>query len=241
MKRLFEPIRKMIPSRLKQVVRQKLGLPTAVGARWRMANGVEPLSYEWGGDRGNALFAVYVGEFLTEFREDIRGHCLEFNNDAYTSAFGGSQVEKLDILHQDNSNPQATIWGDLTRENNLPSDTFDCIICTHVLHLIFEVWKAVPEIYRMLKPGGVLLVAVPQVSMCDPSWGECYRYTEEGLRRMLGLAFREGDVLVKAYGNSLISAGQIRGLTAEEFTPEEMNYHDPRFGVEVCARAVKGG
>jgi SAM-dependent methyltransferase len=237
--RLLNPIRKMIPQRVKQTIRKKLGL--TVGTRWRMAHGVEPLSYRWGNDRGCALFAMYLGEFLDEFREDIRGRCLEFNNDTYTSAWGKDRVEKRDILPIDDSNPQATIWGDLTKNNNLPSGTFDCIICTHVLHRIFEVWKAVPEIYRMLKPGGVLLVAVPQVSMCDPSWGECYRYTEEGLRRLLGLAFPEGDVLVKTYGNSLISAGQIRGMTAEEFTPEEMNYHDPRFGVEVCARAAKGG
>jgi SAM-dependent methyltransferase len=239
--RLLNPLRRMIPQRVKRSIRQTLGLPPAIAARWRMTTGVEPLSYEWGGDRGDALFSVYIGEFLNEFQADIRGHCLEFNNDAYTSAWGGSQVAKLDILHVDDSNPHATVWGDLTRDNDLPSNAFDCIICTHVLHLIFEVWKAVPEIYRMLKPGGVLLVAVPQVSMCDPNWGECYRYTEEGLRRMLGLAFRDEDLWVKAYGNSLISAGQIRGLTADEFTAEEMNFHDARFGVEVCARAIKGG
>jgi ubiquinone/menaquinone biosynthesis C-methylase UbiE len=183
---------------------------------------------------------VYLREFLREWAADVRGHCLEFYNDAYTSELGGERVTKLDILNIDDTNPRATLVGDLTRPNDLPSDRFDCIICTHTLHLIFEVWKAVPELYRMLKPGGVLLVAVPQVSMYDPGWGECYRFTEEGLKRLLCLAFREQDVLVKSYGNSLTSAGQIRGLTAEEFSEEELNHHDTRFGVEVCARAVKG-
>jgi SAM-dependent methyltransferase len=207
--------------------------------RLRLAFGKEPLSYEWGGDRGEPIFYHYICEFFEEFKADIQGHCLEFYNDMYTTRFGGSNVSKLDILNIDDSNPQATVVGDLTKPNNLPSDTFDCIICTHTLHLIFEMWKAVVDIHRLLKPGGILLTAVPGVSMCDPGWGECWRFTPEGLQRLLGLAFPMDAITVRAYGNSLTAAGQLRGLIIQEFTPDEFNYHDPRFALELCSRSVK--
>ncbi len=208
-------------------------------ARARLTVGVEPLSYAWGGDRGEAIFTSYLCDFLQEFAADVRGHCLEFYDDSYAMAYGKSAITQVDILHIDDSNPRATIVGDLTKPNDIPNERFDCIICTHTLHLIFEVRKAVADLYRILKPGGVLLVAVPQVSMCDPGWHEFWRFTPEGLHRLLSTAFVPEDVQIRAYGNSLTSAGQLRGLTAGEFTHRELNSHDPRFAVEVCARAVK--
>jgi SAM-dependent methyltransferase len=209
--------------------------------RLRLTLGKEPLSYEWGAERGEPIYHDYLCQFLTEFTADIHGHCLEFYNDMYATTFGGPNVTKLDILNIDDTNPKATLVGDLTKPNDLPSDTFDCIICTHTLHLIFEMWKAVVDLHRLLKPGGVMLVAVPGVSMCDPGWGECWRFTPEGLQRLLGLAFPADGITLRVYGNSLTAAGQLRGLVAQEFTPAEFNYHDPRFALELCARAVKAG
>jgi SAM-dependent methyltransferase len=186
-----------------------------------------------------SIYRYYLEQFLREFAGDIRGHCLEFQNPGYTPRFGGTAVEKLDILHVDDSNPLATIVADLTKPNNIRSDRFDCIICTHVLHIIFELDKAVSELYRILRPGGVLLVAVPQVSMCDPRFHEIWRFTPEGLAVVLSKVFGEKNVLVRAYGNSLTAAGEIRGLVASEFSKPTLDYHDPRFAVEVCARACK--
>jgi SAM-dependent methyltransferase len=236
----------MLPARVKSVLRpfvraarQLRRLPRAARARARLGLGVAPLSTLWGMDRGEGIFYYYICQFLREFTPDIRGHCLEFLNDRYIRQFGGAAVTKVDILHIDDSNPLATLVGDLTKPNDFPSDRFDCIICTHVLHVILELDRAVAELHRMLKPGGVLLVAVPSVSMCDPVWGELWRFTAVGLRQGLAKAFGLEQVAVRAYGNSLTAAGQLRGLTAEEFTSTELNTHDDRFAVEICARAVK--
>ena len=105
--------------------------------------------------------------------------------------------------------------------------------------MIFEVDKAVSELGRILKPGGVLLATVPHISMCDPGWHEIWRFTPEGLGAVLGRAFGAEGVTVRAYGNSLTAAGELRGLVAEEFSPPTLDYNDPRFAVEVCGRAVK--
>jgi len=183
----------------------------------------------------------YLEEFLREFTSDIRGSCLEFHEPKYAPRFGGAAVVKLDILHIDDSNPQATLVADLTKPNSLSSDQFDCIICTHVLHVIFEVEKAIAEMFRLLKPGGVILVAVPHVSMCEPDYHEVWRFTPEGLGILLARVFGSANVAVRAYGNSLTAAGEIRGVVVHEFAKSELDNHDPRFAVEVCARAIKPG
>jgi len=210
-----------------------------VGARIFMGRRVEPLSYVWGFDRGLPIHRYYLEQFLQECRSDIRGHCLEFRDDSYTSRFGGAAVTRLDLLHLDDSHSGVTIVADLTRPNDVPSDTFDCIVCTQVLHLIFEVDRAISELWRILKPGGVLLATVPHISMCDPGWHEIWRFTPEGLSAVVGRAFGADNVSVRAYGNSLTAAGELRGLVTEEFSQAALAYSDSRFAVEVCVRAVK--
>jgi predicted SAM-dependent methyltransferase len=49
------------------------------------------------------------------------------------------------------------------------------IICTHVLHIIADLDTAIWELYRILKPGGVLLVAVPQATRDFMSYGGLHR------------------------------------------------------------------
>jgi SAM-dependent methyltransferase len=239
LKRLF----KSLPKPAQHIILKgitHLNLMSAPLARLRLAVSIHPLSYLWGSDRGMEIARFYLEHlFFQEFSSDIYGHCLEFREDYYTSRFGGDKVVTIDILDKEEGSPNTTIVADLTQPNDIPSNLFDCIICTHVLHLIFEVNQAVSHLYRILKPNGVLLVAVPHVSMCDPNWHECWRFTKEGLYLMLAKVFEGENITMRAYGNSLTAAGEIRGLAAHEFTKTELNYHDHRFAVEICARAVK--
>jgi len=235
----------VLPRPTRRVARQALSLLNAFTARVRLSIGTQPVSYLWGSDRGLAICRYYVDQFLQEFSSDISGHCLEFQTDEYTTRFGGSAVTKLDILHIDDSNPSATIVADLSKPNDIPSNCFDCIICTHVLHHVFELDKAVHELYRILKSGGILLVAVPQVGMCDPGIGrsrgllDLWRFSEKSLYLLLANVFGQENTMVRGYGNSLTAAGQIRGLAAHEFTKGELDFHDWRLSVEVCARGIK--
>ena len=112
-------------------------------------------------------------------------------------------------------------------------------MCTHVLHVIFDVRRAVSELHRIIKPGGVLLVAVPHISMCGPQYHELWRFTPEGLLLVLAEWFGADSVTVRAYGNSLTAAGDLRGVIAKEFSSAELDTHDERFALEVCARAIK--
>lgn len=236
----LELMKSILPEPSKRFAREGLLALDGLKARARMGRGLEPLSFRWGFDRGFPIHRYYLEQFLQEFRADIRGRCLEFQDAGYTTRFGGSAVQTLDILHLDNTNPRATIVADLTQPNELPGNEFDCIICTHVLHVIAELDKAVAELYRVLRPGGVLLVAVPHISMCDPlEFHDLWRFTPDGLSLVMGKVFGDVNVTVRAYGNSLTAAGEIRGLVTHEFSKAMLDYHDPRFAVEVCAKARK--
>lgn len=236
---LSQLLRSILPRPVKQRARRALNLINILKARLQITIGRQPLSQVWGLDRGLPIHRFYLGQFLEESSSAIRGHSLEFQDDSYTNRYGGTAVNRSDILHLDHSRPRATIVADLTKPNDIPSDVFDCIICTHVLHVVFELDKMISELHRILKPGGTLLVAVPHISMCGPRSHELWRFTPEGLSAVLGQAFGAENVTVRAYGNSLTAAGELRGLVAHEFSEGELNYHDQRFAVEVCARATK--
>jgi SAM-dependent methyltransferase len=86
----------------------------------------------------------------------------------------------------------------------LASAQFDLVICTQVLEYIPEPGAVIAEIYRVLKPGGCLLLSVPAVFPRD-SEQDSWRFLPESLRCLLR-SFH--DVEVEAEGSSV--AGVFR-------------------------------
>jgi SAM-dependent methyltransferase len=64
------------------------------------------------------------------------------------------------------------------------SEQFDLVICTQVLEYIPEPAAVIAEIYRVLKPGGCLLLSVPAVFPRD-SDQDRWRFLPESLRYLL--------------------------------------------------------
>lgn len=208
--------------------------------RLRVIVGLAPVGDSWFA-RGQPVHRYYLGQFLARHAADIRGRCLEFQEDSYASRLGGTAIHQLDILHKEREGraSQATIFADLTQPNDIASDTYDCIICTYVLHSVVDVDRMISEMHRILKPGGVLLVAVPNITIEYPQYGELWRFTALGLQLLLRRHFHNGIVETRSYGNSLTAAGELRGLAVNDFSTTEIEYDDPRYGLIVCARAVK--
>lgn len=211
--------------------------------RWGDLRRLEPLSRKFGFDRGMCVDRYYIEKFLREHSEEIRGYVLEIAEDMYTRKFGGKKVTCSEVLHVWEGNPRATIVADLTRAENIPSDTFDCIIFTQTLLCIYDVRAAVRNLYRILKPGGVLLATFPgisQISRYDMDrWGDYWRFTTLSARRLFGEFFPQECVEVRSYGNVLVAIAFLEGLAAEELTEEELNYNDEDYQVLIAVRAVK--
>jgi hypothetical protein len=187
---LAKGLRALVPVPVKRTLRSTVKLIQIPGARMRLALGVTPLNAPWVHCRRHLqIHRYYLEAFLGEVASDIHGYCLEFQDGYYTTRFGGKKVTKLDILHKEEGNPRATIVADLLTPNAIPDNMFECIICTHVLHVIRDVDMFVMELKRLLAPGGVLLVAVPHISPIYPREHELWRFTPEGLSVILEKVF----------------------------------------------------
>ena len=71
------------------------------------------------------------------------------------------KLKHLDYVTTDLNSPIAMVKADIC---NLPfdSDSFDVILCNHVLEHILEDTKAMHELYRVMRPGGLGIFQIPQ-------------------------------------------------------------------------------
>jgi SAM-dependent methyltransferase len=90
----------------------------------------------------------------------------------------------------------------------LPDACADLLLCTQVLEHCSEPWKAAPELFRVLKPGGLLIASVPHVWFYHPHPDDNWRYTPEGLTRLLESSGFETRTLL-LQGGSVLSLFQI--------------------------------
>jgi SAM-dependent methyltransferase len=201
-----------------------------------------PISRDFGYDRGQPIDRYYIEQFLTRHAQDVQGRVLEIGDDAYTGQFGRDRVRISDVLDVDDSNAAATIVGALAYADHIRSDTFDCIILTQTLHLIYDVSAAIRTLHRILKPGGILLATFPGVSQIARDrrgetwyWG----FTTLSAKRLFAEAFPAGTIRVESRGNVLTAIGFLHGLAAEELRQEELDFSDPTYQVLIMLRAEK--
>jgi SAM-dependent methyltransferase len=167
---------------------------------------------------------------------------LEIGNDTYTRRFGGNQVTNKDVLHVSGDDPSATIVADLTRADGIPSDTFDCIIFTQTLHLIYDARAAILTLHRILKPGGILLATFPGISqIASDQWGDSWywAFTTLSARSMFEEVFWPQDLEIEAHGNVLAAISFLQGLASQELHKEELDHRDRHYEVLVTLRASK--
>lgn len=202
---------------------------------------LQPIDPAFGGGRGRPIDRHYIEGFLDRHSADVRGCVLEVAEDHYTRRFGGERVTASEVLHRDHSNPRASFVGDLADGGTLPSQHFDCFICTQTLQYVFDLRRAVATVHRMLKPGGVWLLTVPGISQISPydrdRWGEHWRFTPQAVERLLGEAFPKSEV--QAHGNVLAAMGFLQGLACEDLSMAELDHVDDRYPMLVTARAVR--
>lgn len=82
--------------------------------------------------------------------------------------------------------------GDIQDMTGIPNDQYDTVFCNQVIeHLPFPD-KALHELFRILKPGGTLILAAPHLSRYHEEPHDYFRYTGYGFTSLLERAgFRE--------------------------------------------------
>ena len=217
--------------------------PPVGGVHYGDLRRLRPISHNFGFNRGQPIDRYYIENFLARWAEDIRGRVLEIGDNSYTQRYGGSRVTVSDVLNVAEGNPQTTIVADLgARAEHIPSDTFDCIILTQTLHFIYDIHAAVQTLYRVLRPGGVLLATFPGITQTScREYGEyyCWAFTQLSAQRLFEETFPAPSVEVKAHGNVLAVIAFLQGLAVEDLRRKELDYHDPDYEVLITLRAVK--
>lgn len=241
--------RRWLPRPLANVARQVAWRVRRKQAPSGVPIGISPVSDVWGLDRGTPIDIYYLERFLSRNASDITGRTLETGDGRYSRKFG-SGVTRSDVLHVAPGNPEATIVGDLETGLNIPAETFDCIVLTNTLVVVFDVRAALEHCRRALRPGGILLAHFTGLvrSQVGPQrWGppgwegdaDYWRFTSSAARRLCSERFGADAVTVTSYGNVRSVAAALYGLAAEELTAPELEASDPRFELVIGVRAVR--
>jgi SAM-dependent methyltransferase len=201
----------------------------------------EPVSTQFGLDRGRPVDRFYIERFLESARDGIRGEVLEVRDPAYTLRFGRERVARAHVVDIDEDNTRATLLADLCERGSLPSERFDCVILTQTLHLLRDDAAALDNVWRALRPGGTLLLTVPCLSRIDHDDPEAdlWRFTPRGLERRLRERCPGADVAVEGHGNVLAGLAFWAGVAVEEVRPAQLAEDDPFFPIVGCARVTK--
>lgn len=133
----------------------------------------------------------------------------------------------------------------------------DVVLCTQVMSYVAEPRRTVSEIYRILVPGGTLILSAP--AFFPQHHDERWRFTPDGLKRLLR-DFAEVEVVPECFSaaglarslNCLLHSGidsyranRIAGMTsipainAIGSLLDRLPPHDERCTANYCARAVK--
>jgi SAM-dependent methyltransferase len=231
----------VIPEAVYRPVMKWVRAPRRV--RWGSLRSTQPVSRVFGEDRGLPLCRYYIERFLQDHARDIQGDVLEIAENSYTRRFGAERVVRSHVLHAVDGNPAATLVGDLTTGEGIPSNAFDCIILTQTLPFVYDVRAALCHLERSLKPGGVLLASltgISQISRYDMDrWGDFWRFTDASARRLFEEYWPAENVSVEVHGNVLVATAYLQGIASDELREDELHYKDQDYPLMITVRARK--
>jgi SAM-dependent methyltransferase len=135
------------------------------------------------------LIRENIKQFLQAISAKLEGQTallLDVAPEAHEGAIAympdGIVVETLDIV----ADSGCTHTGDICQHNtHLENGRFDYITCTDVLEHTRAPWRAVDELFRLLRVEGVLYLSVPFNFRIHGPAPDCWRFTEWGLRELL--------------------------------------------------------
>ena len=101
--------------------------------------------------------------------------------------------------------PPADVIGNVM---NLPfkDENFDCVICLETLEHVENPIKAMDEIYRVLKHGGIFVGSAPFIhELHGEEYGDYWRFTRQCWEKLLMKKFK--NISIKPYAGKILSPG----------------------------------
>ncbi|MFA6095236.1 MAG: class I SAM-dependent methyltransferase [Candidatus Paceibacterota bacterium] len=142
---------------------------------------------------GYKISKVDIGEYtyrddlysliLKKYSPLVRGKVLDVG--AGPTAWAKKMFGKsLEVITFDQSG-EVDVHGDLLAAP-FPDNSFDCIFCFETIEHVKDPFKAVSEMRRMLKPGGMLVASTPFIhELHGEDYGDYWRITRQAWALLL--------------------------------------------------------
>ncbi len=135
-----------------------------------------------------AILAQYR-VMLPILQQHARGALLDIGcgNQPYRP-FVEANLTRYDGVDAFNSSPVVNFRLDAEDLQGIPAESYDTAILIEVLEHLPHPWLALAEAWRVLKPGGVVVISVPHLSRLHDLPHDYYRFTSPGLIRLMAEA-----------------------------------------------------
>jgi hypothetical protein len=122
--------------------------------------------------------------------------------------------KQINTVSADLNSPLASIKMDI-QQIQFPDNYFDAIICNHVLEHIPDDYRAMKELYRVLKPGGWAILQVPYSPLLEETFEDANIIRTRDRERVFGQSDH-----VRIYGLDYVTRLHSSGFTV---TTEKMD------------------
>ncbi|MEP6260921.1 MAG: methyltransferase domain-containing protein [Gillisia sp.] len=148
------------------------------------------------------------------------------------------KLKNLDYTTTDLNSPLADVKADIC-ELPFEDNSYDFILCNHVLEHIPDDTKAMKELYRVLKPGGTAILQIPQDLSRETTFEDNTITSQKERARIFGQYDH-----VRVYGRDYFDKLREIGFRVEEvdysstLTPEEIDRYRIAKGeiIPVCKK-----
>jgi SAM-dependent methyltransferase len=135
--------------------------------------------------RGESIADYSIREALLRHKEFVAGTVLDLGcgSRPYEAFFNGRVARWVGADYQASGHPPATRVDVFADAMQLPlaGGRFDTVLCTQVLEHVPEPLDLLREAWRVLRPGGHLVLTAPQYNSLHGEPQDFYRYTRYGL------------------------------------------------------------
>ncbi|NJK98227.1 MAG: class I SAM-dependent methyltransferase [Chloroflexia bacterium] len=142
-----------------------------------------------GNDKRKYLSAINYSQYVVTLPLILKyadGNMIDVGcGDLHYRKYIEKKVKKYDSIDFSRKDKDITYIGDVQNMEMISDQFYDSAICLEVLEHLRNPFKAVSEIYRILKKDGILVLSVPHMSRLHEEPYDFFRFTKYGLKSTL--------------------------------------------------------